>query len=537
MFVKLSDCVRCGRGVGVEGREHCARCHWQLAHQPVRQRCPRCHNQRVLRADTGRCARCSRACVSCGALVGRVDRALCRFCLRRIRRAQLQQRCPRCAKPGYLRQATGWCGPCSHPGRPANPDTACEDCGQVTRLVGAGLCRRCWERSPHRIQVRADNLAARLDEPPDWLAGFADYLTGRHHPTRACQMITVLGRLLDEHAQAHPQRLLEAATERHGPLAGALEDFFTTHRLAMPLDHEERRASARRTRRLDAIPPPLRSAVADFADHQVDQRRRAQRAGTRPRGHLTIESHLTTVRDLAQFLADQRGVTDWATVQVGDIEAFLADQPSTRAHRLGGLRKFFGFAARRRLILADPTRQVTAPQPWGFRGPTLSRDQQRNLFRRWTTNDDVHPHEALVGLLALLHGATTQEIRRLTVDAIDPTERTVGISGRPQPTPVDPWTWTAIENCLAHRAQLASSNPHLLITSQTKATRAPASDGYVKHRLDPVGVGPRILRSTRLAALATTVDPKLVATAYGMTNDAVTSYLADHVDATRIANP
>ena len=47
---------------------------------------------------------------------------------------------------------------------------------------------------------------------------------------------------------------------------------------------------------------------------------------------------------------------------------------------------------------------------------------------------------------------------------------------------------------------------------------------------------PRILRSTRLADLVTTVDAKLVAAAYGMTNEAVTAYLADHVDAPRLPN-
>jgi hypothetical protein len=76
-----------------------------------------------------------------------------------------------------------------------------------------------------------------------------------------------------------------------------------------------------------------------------------------------------------------------------------------------------------------------------------------------------------------------------------------------------------------------------LITLQTKATCAPASDGYVKNTLRAVGIGPRILRSTRLVDLTTTVDAKLVAAAYGMTNGAVIAYLADHVDPTRLPNP
>jgi hypothetical protein len=47
---------------------------------------------------------------------------------------------------------------------------------------------------------------------------------------------------------------------------------------------------------------------------------------------------------------------------------------------------------------------------------------QRALFRRWTTGADALPHEALIGLVALLHGASSLEVRRLTVDESGPAE-------------------------------------------------------------------------------------------------------------------
>jgi site-specific recombinase XerD len=405
-------------------------------------------------------------------------------------------------------------------------------------MEGDGLCFPCHARSPRRITVRAENLAARLDEPPGWLAAFADYLVPRHNATAACQMITAAGRLLRDGGPVHPQSLLERAADRGGPLSRALEDFFTSRGLAMPPDHAGQRAAARRKRRLDAVPGSLRPAAIAFSEHELAGQRRAQRAGTRPPQHATIESHLTSVRDFARFLTASRSITDWATVSTGDIEAFLAAQPSTAARRLAGLRRFFRFAAGRRMILADPARTVTVARPWGFRGPSLTRDQQRGLFRRWTGGgDDVHPHEALTGLLALVHGATTQQIRHLTVMAVSPAARSVTLRGRPQPTPLDPWTWAAVEACLARRQALNSENPHLLVTLQTKATRAPSGDSYVKNILAPAGIRPRILRSSRLLALLNTTDPKLVATAYGMTHDAVTHYLADGIDPTRLPNP
>jgi site-specific recombinase XerD len=244
------------------------------------------------------------------------------------------------------------------------------------------------------------------------------------------------------------------------------------------------------------------------------------------------------VRDFARFITTSRDIADWATVSTGDVEAFLAARPSMAAHRLAGLRRFFRFATRRRLVLTDPAKAITSAQPWGFRGPSLTLDQQRELFRRWTSGaGDVHPHEALTGLLALIHAATTQEIRYLTVEAIAPATRAVTLRGRPQPTPLDPWTQAAIRACLAHRQALRSANPYLIVTLQTKATRAPSGDSYVKNILAPAGIRPRILRSSRILSLVSAADPKLVATAYGMTYDAVTAYLADRIDPTRLPNP
>lgn len=350
-------------------------------------------------------------------------------------------------------------------------------------------------------------------------------------------MLTSLGGLLTDGGSTHPQALLERAAWTDVRLTRALEDFFTGTRRALPIDWEERRAADRRQRRIDAVPEPLRPAAAAFAERLLANRERARKAGTHPRKHATVDARLNAVRDLAVFLIAQRGKTDWATVDSADIEAFLHARSTRRAFYLAGLRQFFRFATRTRRILIDPTRGPTAPQPRGFRGPTLTRERQRFLFRRWTTDTQPHPHEAFVGLLALLHGATTTEIKHLADDAIDHDARAVRLGRRPQPTPLDPWTWTALERCTAHRRALRSSNPHRVITQRTKATRAPASEGYIKHTLDPVGIQPRILRSTRLADLVTTVDAKLVADAYGMTNEAVTAYLADHVDAARLPNP
>jgi hypothetical protein len=81
---------------------------------------------------------------------------------------------------------------------------------------------------------------------------------------------------------------------------------------------------------------------------------------------------------------------------------------------------------------------VIARELRNFRGATLDLTIQRELFRRWTTDPAVHPHEALVGLLALLHGATNQDLRGLMVSDTTPANRSVQLGSRPHPTPLDP---------------------------------------------------------------------------------------------------
>jgi hypothetical protein len=69
-----------------------------------------------------------------------------------------------------------------------------------------------------------------------------------------------------------------------------------------------------------------------------------------------------------------------------------------------------------------------------------------------------------------------------------------------------------------------------MVLKGTKAGRSTASTAYVSHVLDPCGVPPRMLRSTRLVDLVNTMDPKLVAAMFGMDPEGVMIYLADRVD-------
>jgi integrase len=538
MGKKQRDCDGCGAPVGIIGRERCCRCEAKVRGAAAKAECPGCGKQRVLQEETGRCIVCSRCCAQCGHPVRRSEDALCRDCRRKARQEAAKQDCPRCGRPGLLREATGWCGPCSRPRQQKDPPRECTQCGQFRRHAGLGMCSACFQRRPDRAFTAGAGLAARLASPPDWLDGFIAHLAGAYSPARACQLITALGRLLDGDGQrAHPQALLERARwqgRSMGPLARSLETFFTEHGLALPTDHAGQLAAGRRQRRVGAVPGPLRPAVDGFASWMLAARERARRAGTRPRSDHTIEAALATMRDLAQFLACERGKQDWALADVHDIEAFLATLPRARKRRLTVLRQFFRFARSRKIILADPARGLTARDPRGFTGQTLLLKEQRELFRRWTTGRDAHPHEALLGILALLHGASSDEVRHLRVSDIDQAARTAELGSRPLPVPLDPASWQVLQRCLGHRETQRTANPHVIVTKGTKAGRSPASTAYISHLLDGCDVPPRELRCTRLADLVNTLDPKLVAAAFGMKPESVMFYLADHVDPSRL---
>lgn len=56
----------------------------------------------------------------------------------------------------------------------------------------------------------------------------------------------------------------------------------------------------------------------------------------------------------------------------------------------------------------------------------------------------------------------------------------------------------------------------------------------MSHVLDACGFPPRMIRRTRLLDLVNSMDPKLVAAAFGMDPEATMIYLSDHVDAGRL---
>lgn len=428
---------------------------------------------------------------------------------------------------------------CSRCHRRAQPTRACRGCGQLRLVVAHGLCDPCWHRDPDRLFRRAERVAAGLEQPPGWFGDFVAHAAARHCVEHTSLMVGRLGRMLAETGPTNPQALLERARQpgrSMGVMARALEDFFVEAGLAFALDHAARLSEGRRQRRLAETPEPLRAATARFADALVAGQERARRAGTRPRADRTIEDDLAIVRDLARFLVAERAKADWASAETGDVDAFLACRPLSRARRLGALHNFFRWAKAHRVVLVDPTKKISARRHRAPRSMILSLTEQRRLFRRWTTDPQAHPHECLLGLMALLHAASSNELRQLKVSDIDIGTHTVRLGRRRHRVPLDPATWAALQRCLDHRDRLATHNPHVIVTHITKSRRTPASDQYLWRVFDPAGTTTRPLRATRLVDLIANLDPKVVSEAIGMDTAGILPYAADQVQDLRLSN-
>jgi integrase len=293
------------------------------------------------------------------------------------------------------------------------------------------------------------------------------------------------------------------------------------------------RSRQRRSHSLARVPESLRTAVERFAAAELANQRRAARVGSRPRANQTLHIHLGVIAD---FACANDGLVDWASVSMRDIEEFLAKRSPAGSHVLPSLRAFFVWARSSRLILADPTRDLHSSAKRHFSGPVIDLRSQRRLFHRWTTDESVHPNEALIGLFALLHGASVDELRQLVFDDLDEVNHTAMFSRRPHRIPLDPHTWSALERALHHRDALGTANPHVLVNRRTKVTGQPVARGYPSELFKPLGITPKQLRCSRIAQLVTTTDPKLVTELFGITNFGVEYYLGDQVDEARLTN-
>ena len=469
-------------------------------------------------------------CLDCASPVLHA-RGRCSPCYWKAKREAMMQPCPLCGQRRVLPVGLDMCGMCVRRTRPRKKPTPriCARCGRLNKHVAHGLCSACYQKDHDSLAPWIAGALTRLgDSVPEWFGPLAEDLGERCAPGVAMKHLRRIEHLLTQGAQSPGAlvAIMRSTGRSPGDTARVVNEFFAGSGLGSYLSDEgDRRSAGRRNRRLARAPIRLRPAVAAFADYLMSSRSRAVLVGGRGLRDATIEARLADIAALGNHLAE-RGITDWAAVAVADIENFLGDKSR---HRLASCRMFFAFARRRKLILINPTAGITRARPGGFAGKTVNNAEQHRLIRRWTRTD-IDPRERVVGLLALLHGATSTQIRDLQVADIDPKAGTMIITGRPYLVPVDPITLAAIDSVLTARAALRTTNPHLLLTKDSRMHDTACSPYFMTHILDLAKTSPALLRQTRLADLAHALDPRLVAAAFGMTAGGALHYVFDAVE-------
>jgi len=315
------------------------------------------------------------------------------------------------------------------------------------------------------------------------------------------------------------------------------EEFLTTSGRGFARDLETGRAAARRQSRIDAIDESIRIHIVAFESAMLARQDRARRIGARADTNATIEARLAVLRDFFAHCQDAHGFVKPELVSIAHIETFLAaiEVQHAAATSLAYLRQFFRWARRRKLVLVDPTAGIYRNSKPIFDGPVLGIDAQRAMFRRWTTATDLHPYEAAIGLLSLIHAVRRSDL--VALKANDIANGAIVLQSGRGALKLDPATRRAVDAAIAHRRSLETQNPHLFVSGFTNKNSRPVTGMFLTDAVTSGG-GPalRTLRATRLATLMDGADAIFVGNAVGLDPKNALYYLGDTNIPIRVTN-
>lgn len=264
-----------------------------------------------------------------------------------------------------------------------------------------------------------------------------------------------------------------------------------------------------------AVPPGFRAEVRAWLLLLLEGDQRA-----RPRSHSTLYAYFGRVRPhLVTWAATRDQLRE---ITENDVRAVL-DQ--LRGHRRAGtftaVRSLFGFAKRKRLIFADPTRRLHVGRaPARMLLPMT--DAQIAAVRRVA----VTPAQRLVVALAAVHAARATAIRELTLDDVDLAGRRIRLGGHFQRLPE--FVRDALVAWLEHRQCTWPHTPnrYVLVSTVTATGTQPVSDYYLSSHLLLQGVQLEQIRGDRILheALAVEADPLHLAMAFNLSSATAIAY-------------
>jgi hypothetical protein len=225
-------------------------------------------------------------------------------------------------------------------------------------------------------------------------------------------------------------------------------------------------------------------------------------ARTRPRSPATIRVHFGIVAPFTERWSATR--SQLREITSGDVDTVLEPLRGYRRYNaITALRSLFRFATRHGLTFADPTRHLGGGRAAQRTLLPLTAEQIQAVQQAAVT-----PAQRLVLVLAAVHAARAQAIRKLTLDDIDLPRRRITIAGHQQP--LGGLSCDALLAWLAYRRATwpHTANRHVLVTRISALGTGPVSADYLdKHQLP--GISLERIRRDRILheALAARADP------------------------------
>lgn len=280
---------------------------------------------------------------------------------------------------------------------------------------------------------------------------------------------------------------------------------------------------------VEGVPTQLRDTLRGYLS---DLRTKHKRAPG------TLEIHGRSLIDFLAWLGVHTPIARVDTILSDHIALYLTDYRAdgrvqgrksrreghqktvrTMSSKAGILRSFFAWAKRNRLCQVNPVDGMEIN--WGPREVhPLPDSEVVELIRAWT-NPSADPRTAMVGLLCLLYGLSTGQIRTLPVSAVDLTAGT--FYGLEVPAPLPAWLSPVLDRYLRWRQDVLGDrqSERLLVTHSLRDD--PPHRCLFVQLLRPYGVNVRQLRATALAQTLQHGHLKLL-TVFGLTNEGMRRY-------------
>lgn len=531
--VRTQPCTRCGRDRPVMGRTHGGEplCQTCRHHNPlVHQVCAQCGERRHIQAREGDrppCRRCHQyptaTCSECGEQCPcphiSTDAPICVPCTWKRRPRAICVGCHRDNQVG-CRTADGepLCSSCGATHRP------CAQCGRTLRIQaiapnGDELCPTCWRHHPARKRPCSE-------------CGTATHL--RHHGlcpdcaarARLREVLSVEGRMrpgiepvfnallrqpgtnLLYWLNRHPARLsvLRALAGMGGPVTHGTLDGLRPARVidnlrmhlvaggALPARDEQLAALERwlPTRTAQVRAPESRKVLQAYVTWHLLRRLRrfSQRHPVSQAQAHGVRAYVTQVVRLLNWPRTQNVAHSACTQDL--LDAWLDDYPARgpRVHGFLAWTSRNGHTRQMAVGLAIPT----------FTGQLIARDTRWQLVNRLIHDDEIPVSDKAAGLLALLFAQDLSRIVALAAKHVEVSPSTVllrlGEVPAQMPLPLDDYIRTLHVRAMA----TGTAGERWLLPGRFPSQHL--SRSQLVRRLHPLGVRPRMARSTALVELA-----------------------------------